>query len=275
MKLNAILPMSVVVVAIAISTVLQGKLTDRWPFAAARTEKLEAFSERLDDVPIQIGPWKGEEVPLDVKEFKASNCDKGISRAYRNETTGEVVNVYLVSGVARHVTIHTPDWCYRGAGFAMEDDMEPYTLPSVKDVELLSAGFRKEDVSGSQRLRIFWGYSDDGHWRGPRQPKPEYAGRPALYKIYLITDVGGRGTKLSESPALAFAEVFMPLVNKALFPDVFGKLESSQSDQNAAPSGEAKATETPASEGSPAATTIDPAEAAAAADAAAGATNTP
>ena len=39
-----------------------------------------------------------------------------MSRTYRNRD-GQIVNVYLVTGSARHVTIHTPDWCYVGAGY--------------------------------------------------------------------------------------------------------------------------------------------------------------
>lgn len=211
------LPVTVIIVAVVISTVLEGQATERWPFVVARTEKLETFSERLDDVPMVVGEWQGEAVPVDEKEFKASKCDKGISRKYRHLGTGDVVHVYLVSGVGRHITIHTPDQCYRGAGFVMEGDMLPFTVKKVSDVEFLTAGFRKEDAKGSQRLRIFWGYSDNGKWRGPRLPKPEFGSRPALYKMYLIQDADSLGNSLDDATAVSFAEEFMPVINKVLF----------------------------------------------------------
>ena len=220
MNKQLIVPLAVVLVALVASTVIQGRLADRWPFAEARTEKLGDFTQRLRALPNDpIGNWEGEPVEIDLKEFKASNCDYAISRIYRNQITGAQVSAYLVSGTARHVTIHTPDWCYRGAGFEMQGDPFAHTISAkgVEQADFITTTFRKEDSMGSTQLRIFWGYTEDGNWRGPRYPKPEYAGRPALYKLYLITDVGNASELPENSPAVAFAEEYLPFVNHYLF----------------------------------------------------------
>ena len=229
------LPVALVLIAVAVSTVLEGRATERWPFVLARTQKLSQFSDRLADVPMEVGQWQGEDEAMDEKEFKASKCDKAVSRKYRHLGSGDVVHVYLVSAVGRHATIHTPDQCYRGAGFLMEGDMLPFTMKALTDVEMLTAGFRKEDAKGSQRLRIFWGYSDTGSWRGPRYPKPDFGSRSALYKIYLIQDADSLGNDLDDSAVVSFAEEFMPTINKVLFEERQGTSDNpSKVDGNTA-----------------------------------------
>lgn len=227
MKLT--LPIAVVLIVIAMTTVLQGRKSERWPFAESRTESLQGFSARLDYIPMDVGNWKGTDEEVNQEEFAASNCDKCVSRVYRNEITGESVSVYLVSGVSRHITIHTPDWCYVGAGFEMESEQEPFTMrcgANVKDAEFLTTTFRKEDRLGSNRLRIFWAFTDNGDWKSPRNPKPEYAGRPAMFKVYLITGAGPRMAQAANSPAVAFGEEFLPIANQILFGPAPGGAET-------------------------------------------------
>jgi hypothetical protein len=219
--MKAILPVSVALVILGIGTYVQGVWSERWE--RRRTEKLVGFTARLEDVPKQIDDWVGEDQSYNEEEFKRSKCDGQVSRDYTNQRTGEVVSVYLVSGTGRHVTIHTPDWCYAGAGYAMEEDHAiGYTMP-VEDVDpdpaFQTATFGKPDelTGTSARLRIFWAFSDDGHWQGPSDPKGAFGHRDAMYKLYFITTAAQHGESPEDSPALDFAEVFFPTVNDALF----------------------------------------------------------
>ena len=210
-----------VLIILGIGTFIEGKLSDRW--GRDRSDKLAAFTERLNEVPKQFGDWVGVDDEINMEEFKASNCEGCVSRTYTNRE-GQQVNMYLVSGTARHVTIHTPDWCYVGAGFTKEDDPQQYTITEVDDVqtppEFLKATFRKEDPLGTSRQRIFWTFSDDGQWRGPRMPKPTFAGRSALYKMYLITDLSnGLSSNDIDGPQIGFVRDFMPILNGILFED--------------------------------------------------------
>jgi hypothetical protein len=214
------LPLAVVVVVLGVGTLIEGKYSDRW--GRKSSEQLLAFTERLKAVPAEFGDWKGVDDPIDAKEFKASNCTGYVSRTYTNRE-GQRVNVYLVSGSARHVTIHTPDWCYVGAGYVMEDQPQQYTLENTPGLdpppELLTTRFLKEDVTATHHIRIFWSFSDDGRWRGPRMPKPAFAGRPAMFKVYLITELDGSTVPadIEGNPTLQFAREFLPLINGVLF----------------------------------------------------------
>ena len=244
MKISIQLILAVVV--LAVGTFVEGKLSDRW--GAAQSDKLETFATQLAKVPMQIGDWVGRddyeylsdealaqcepeererrlaEKARRADEFKRSNCRAQISRMYTNRE-GQQVNVYLVCGTARHTTIHTPDWCYKGAGYESVSDRQQFSIdldpenPGTVVAETLQAGFRKETPTEKSELRIFWAFSDDGNWQGPRIPKAHFAGRPALYKLYLITDLSNQvnQTVVDADPAVEFAQTFIPTINRILF----------------------------------------------------------
>ena len=220
------LPVALVLVVLAAGTFLEGRFTDRW--GQIKTERLKDFAARIDELPLEFGDWKGVAQEINQEEFEASNCEKCYSVTFTNRDQ-QSVNCYVVCGTARHVTIHTPDWCYVGAGYTMMEDPQKRILDNVenlKDVngqptqpEFLTTVFRKEDVLRSHHIRIFWSFSSNGVWEGPRVAKAEYAGQPALYKIYLITDLDemGNSKDIETNPTLDFANSFFPVANKILF----------------------------------------------------------
>lgn len=211
-------PVAVALVVVGIGTYYQGVFSERW--GKVRTEELAEFSERLKQVPTVIGDWEGTDQFVKKEEFAASNCDSYVSREYRNRRNGEKVSVFLVSGTGRHVTIHTPDWCYRAAGYEMDKDAIPYEIDVKKlDVspEFRTATFTKHEVTGTDRLRIFWSFSGDGTWKGPKRPKPMYGVRPAMFKMYLITKAVLRRESPEDSASIDFAKEFIPVINEILF----------------------------------------------------------
>ncbi len=210
-----LIPITFAVLIIGAGALYQGFITDRW--VPQNSELLQTFTARLADVPPEFDGWQSVETPLADKEFKATNCTGYVSRLYTNGTSRTGVSVYLVVGTARHITIHTPDWCMVGAGWKMESEPKPFNVQIGNDIhEFTSSTFSKEDAQGVQRQRIFWSYSDDGKWLGPSSPKTYFAGKPALCKIYLSTDVGAKDEP-AENPSIEFAKTFLPIVNANMF----------------------------------------------------------
>lgn len=213
--------MVVAVLLLGIGAYYEGTWTERW--ARNKSEKLEEFTKRLMQVPKVVGSWEGTDNELsekDLEQFQKSNCRGYISRRYRNKVTQEQIEVYLVSGTARHITIHTPDQCYRGAGYEVEGDTRTARVAageSTTPFEFTTATFHKGTPERVDRLQIYWSFTEDGKWQGPRHPKSNYAQKPALFKIYLITPLSERRTEKNTTTD-SFAEVFMPAVNQVLFP---------------------------------------------------------
>jgi len=213
------LPIGILLGVLVIGTYVEGTYSDRW--GKAQSEKLDQFTAAVDRIPKEFGHWTSIDDKVDEEQFRASNCTNCISRTYTNRE-GERVNVYLVSGTGRHVTIHTPDWCYVGAGYDIIDgEPQQFTDNSASTLEtppeFLTAIFRKEDPLFTHHIRIFWTFSDDGIWRGPRMPKPALGSKPAMYKIYMITDINEVNAEVSKDATLKFAREFLPLINGILF----------------------------------------------------------
>ena len=219
MSKNQLIFLAIVVLVTVGGAYRQGILTDRWSNEVS--ERLQTFTNHLDGVPKQIGNWVSEDTPVNEDQWKASNCHGRISRVYQNTATGDVVNVFLVSGKGYHVTIHSPDWCYVAAGYEMDKDPDTFSfdVPSVPAPEFLNAMFKRVTPTETRQIRILWGYSDDGKWTSPKLAKYSFASKPALYKVYLISEIrDGVVPNLTEDPTVNFAREFLPTVNNILFP---------------------------------------------------------
>ncbi len=215
-------PVIVALLLMGVGAAIHGALTDR--FGMIQTEQLQQFTHRLENVPITLGDWEGEPADVDAAQLERAQVTGHISRTYRHRTTGEAVNLFLVAGTSRHITLHTPDLCYQAAGFAMEGEPQSFPLDVglAKPVEFASSKFYREEEGGRlSKLRIWWSFSYDGQWRRPRWARSALAGKGAIYKIYLIAPnqtTGPREGRLDEGPLADFVKTAMPKMQRALFP---------------------------------------------------------
>lgn len=215
-----VLPAVAAFAVIAIGTYDEGLWTERW--GRRDSSQLDAFTSRLKSIPTVVGRWESVEKPVDKQQFVASNCDGYFSRDYTDRRDpSRSVSVFVVSGFGRHVTMHDPEWCYQGAGYKMLRRPSQYTFEIDgfdPQPEALTTSFTKADVAtGNQRLRIFWTFTDDGNWQGPKSATDEFGIRPAVYKIYFISNEPSGG-RAENSPTVDFVKDFLPAVNQALFP---------------------------------------------------------
>lgn len=211
-------PVATALVVLIVGTGIHGSLTDRW--GMVRSEQLSEFTQRLVEVPASFGPWEGTDADVDPRQLDRAQVTGHVSRIYRHRDTGEEVSLFLVCGTSRHITLHTPDLCYQGAGFSMEEEPGSYSLDLefAEPVEFATTRFLKEESTGVEQLRIFWSFSDDGQWLGPRWARTSLAGKDALYKIYLIAPITGRDNyEPQDSPCVAFAKLAMPQLQNILF----------------------------------------------------------
>jgi EpsI family protein len=79
-------------------------------------------SAELQRLPLQIGDWTGQEVPLDEAIVLATDTDAHVSRRYSRHGASESVWLYIASGVrARDLMPHRPEVCYTGQGWTLTD----------------------------------------------------------------------------------------------------------------------------------------------------------
>src|SRR5947209_18409507 len=101
-----ICPFLTAVAALVACGVVHGLWTDRW----ARAPEPAAAAARLDALPLTLGDWDGEALPVEPGSLGA--VSGYLYRQYVNRRNGDEVSVFLVCGRPGPVAIHTPDVCY-------------------------------------------------------------------------------------------------------------------------------------------------------------------
>jgi len=256
-------PAAVALVLIMVGTVIQGQIMDRsFPiFGKPKlNNQLEQFAERLPNVPYEFGDWVGEDLERtaeDELQLTYARVVGSISRVYTNRFTGEQLQVFIVCGKSQNVADHTPDQCFRAAGFAMLRDPIRYmhTIENEQAdsmaVEFAVSEFKKQNQdSPDEQARVFWSWrSPSESWQAPRWPLFHYAGTPALYKMYILRPLAALVGEISDDPVLEFCDVAMPDIERALMSDSTTKSDRSEAATPAAePSTDAEEPSEPADE---------------------------
>lgn len=195
---------------------VHGTWSDRWQKHPA----LESALARVEQVPIAFGDWLGENLVSEYpEEFEKAGAQAHWMRRYQNTRTGAAFQVILMCGRSGRMSVHTPEVCYRGAGFDLFGQPRAMSAKSPTGEtfgELWTAQFSKKNVLGSE-LKLFWGWNADGRWRAASSPRLEFLGWPFLYKLYVSQDVTGLTTPQAAASAETFLQELLPELQKALF----------------------------------------------------------
>jgi len=188
-----------------ISGLVHGIWTERWQTSHA----LQQACARLADVSPTAGAWKSSPVEVDPEPFQQARAAAYWMRLYRKEGVSNPITVILMCGRADHMSVHTPDICYRGAGYDMVGEQVKATValpPSPQSLspagrgvggegsasaELWTARFRQGSKAAGHELRIYWTWSSGGSWQAPTSPRWTFGAEPFLYKLYVAHDNTG------------------------------------------------------------------------------------
>jgi Protein of unknown function (DUF3485) len=188
---------------------VHGFYAERWRAA----DDLEHGVERLPTVPLDIDGWKAEERESDAAEFAQAGARGYWTRTYRKD--GHEILAILMVGRAGRMSVHTPEVCYRGAGFELTGPPKQHGITEDGDrsAAFWTATFAKPGSAGSD-LQLYWGWNGGDGWKAPTSPRWEFAGRPALYKLYL--------SQIRNEPAVderrmdEFLRKFLPAIDDAV-----------------------------------------------------------
>lgn len=190
------------------AAVAHGWRTDRW----GSTADLTAAAGRLDALPMRIGDWEATVLELPAEQVRVANVAGLTARRYTHRYTRAEVTVLILCGRPGPVAVHTPDICYRGAGFVMGPRRtEPLTEGNTAWV----ADFTKAGPQ-PETLRIRWAWGTGGGWTAAASPRLQFARERVLYKMYLVRPVPPGGDPAENPPELAFAGEFLPVLQATL-----------------------------------------------------------
>jgi hypothetical protein len=200
------------------SGLVHGSWAERWSPATA----LDEAAARVPNVPLQIGDWRAQTIDADPAVFFQAGARQFWMRSYVNARKKTTLLVILMCGRAGRMSVHTPEICYRGAGYEMEGNPTTWSVPPAWGADLGSfwtARFTKGSGALSD-LRLYWSWSAGGRWQASANPRWEYGGEPFLYKLYISHDAPGTATISSD----AVQDFFRQLLPK--LPEILARKSS-------------------------------------------------
>jgi hypothetical protein len=193
--MRRLLPAYVCCAALLASGVASGLFTNRW----ASPADFGPIQDRMDAVPRALGPWAGRSVLVEQDALDLAGIKAHISRDYRDSRTGRSVRVLLVAGRPGPIAVHTPDVCFRGAGYELTDDPRVLSAGPAGN-QFWGAVFAKKQAAVPSRILVLWAWNAGTGWQAaePYAVRVRYSLDPVLLKLYLVTEAtpGKAGTDL-------------------------------------------------------------------------------
>jgi len=89
---------------------------------AAPTATIPIAPDLVEQLPMHIADWVGEDVPLDEAVVRKTGTDAHINRHYSRLNGSESISLYVACGIdARALMSHRPEVCYSAGGWALVD----------------------------------------------------------------------------------------------------------------------------------------------------------
>ncbi len=131
---------------------------------AANTAVAPLAPDVLQGLPLQIGAWNGEDVPLDDAIVRRTDTDALINRRYSRGGL-ESVSLYVGCGVrTRDMMVHRPEVCYIGAGWTRTGrNSRDVPLPDGATLPGTVFEFSRGTLNAA-RLVVLYYYIVDGQW---------------------------------------------------------------------------------------------------------------
>lgn len=210
-----LLPQLMAVVIVVSSGVVHGIWTGRW----SRSDELGTHVAALDRVPMTIGDWEGRAMPLDRRTMEHGGIAGYLMRSYENRRGGGAVTLLIVCGRPGPIAVHTPEVCYGGAGYepsAPRAKLPVRAASSARPDEFWALGLSKQGSARPDHLRILYAWNAGGPWTASGSPRLDFAGSPALYKLYLVRQVARPDDRRPDDPSAEFLRQLLPELDKSL-----------------------------------------------------------
>jgi Protein of unknown function (DUF3485) len=179
---------------------------------ASDSEQLDIAAAKVARVPKIVGAWHGQDETTDDRAFAQTGAKGYWTRHYVNQQTKDSVLVILMCGRPGKMAVHTPEVCYSGAGYELQDRSAACAINT--NAQFWTAKFTKK----TSHLRLYWAWNARGTWEASQGPRWQFRGEPFLYKLYVSRDISEHASVAPEADATAeFLHEFVPALKQTLF----------------------------------------------------------
>lgn len=176
----------------------------------------------LTDLPMKLGAWVGEDLPMDPIIAQATGSVEHVQRRYQNTLTGQKVELIFLFGPSTEMFIHAPEVCYPASGY------EPVTEPIGRIVtagpsgkwSFLESIYHKGEGNTADQQEVYhsWRHSNSKEW-GPGMITQKGSERiPGLFKVQVARSVKDREISVRDigNPCQAFLSELMPEIERRI-----------------------------------------------------------
>ncbi len=215
--MNLSFPPSIAFVGLILAGgLVQGLLNDRW----RASESVENAVQKLDNVPMSFGDWRGESKKLDNDDMSRVGIKGHASIRYRNLATGDEVSVLLVCGRTGPIAVHTPDVCYGAAGYSQSSEMRKREISteSGPTYTVWTQPFKRPAGQAASQIEVNWVWMANNKWVAADNSRLTFAGLPALYKLYVVRELQNLESNKKRDSGALFLRDFLPLMERVFAP---------------------------------------------------------
>jgi EpsI family protein len=173
----------------------------------------------IEDLPMQLGEWKGKDTELDQRLYSATGAHTIVNRSYTNES-GTTISVHFAVFIDPDTGIwHCPVTCYRSAGWTQESG-DKIQLQNSSDAKHLVSLSTWKKSSGDNVVVVYWYQLGecrlydrfDLGW----SIRWKMVGRkawPAMFKVLLSSPPGSKPEE-TQAQILNFADLMYQWINQ-------------------------------------------------------------
>lgn len=201
---------------IALTGLVHGLWSNRW----SQSEALGQACSRLEKLSMTLGAWKSRAQTISEDRLTQAEIQGYARRFFTHPEHSQPIGMLIMCGVPGPVSVHTPQYCYSGAGYTMVGEPMKIEIP-LQDksiAKVFTARFYKPQAPGSPPLRIFWTWSVGEGWEAPSMPRWTFRRASALFKVYVMREMTSLDEPLLEDPCITFMKEVFPLMDRELFP---------------------------------------------------------
>lgn len=171
----------------------------------------------LAEVPMDLGPWHGEDDKLDPRIADATGAVDSVFRTYTNAETGVRISMILLYGPSAEVFIHAPEVCYPAAGYATISGPQTRQV-TVGDHEVPFYAHTFTRGEGGQRdiQRIFCTWRYAGRWTPARVTYKRFERIPGMFKLHLARAALPGELFTERDPCEDFLALLVPDIERRL-----------------------------------------------------------
>lgn len=211
---SVILPVAALVLVVT-AGIVQGVMTNRW----GKPHDMQPIAEQLQSIPATFGDWSATEVEVPADQLERGEILGHLSRRYINRKSGAAVSVLVVLGRPGPISVHTPDVCFKGAGYEQLAASQSYdeNIPGIGPCGFTVTSFNLPSTTLPETIRVFWSWSTDGRWTAPENPRITFAGKPFLLKMYATRSMHSRDEETKDDESLVLLKELLPALKRAVF----------------------------------------------------------